>query len=219
MHESLKKPPVGSHSFGGSEKLNALNWNDLHFFLTCLRHLSFRKAAQILNVSSSTVVRRIERLEVNLGVQLFNRLPEGVSPTSAGKLLVDSVEKMETGAIEILRNSRNLLVEKKTQVSLSVTDWLGTYWILPKLARFQENQPNLMVKLYCSMQLADVLRMESDIAIQFVKPKNPELIVTKLGRIHLYPFASHQYVGKYGKPERIADMQHHMIIDQVILDS
>ncbi|MGI9381063.1 MAG: LysR family transcriptional regulator [Methyloligellaceae bacterium] len=216
MHESLKKPPVGSQSFDGSEKSNALNWNDLHYFLTCFRCLSFRKAAHILNVSSSTVVRRIERLEMCLGVQLFNRLPEGVSPTSAGFLLVDAVKEMESGAIEVLRNSRNLAVEKKIQVSLSVTDWLGTYWVLPKLARFQESQPNLMVKLFCTMQLADVLRMEADIAIQFVKPRNPELIVSKLGRIHLYPFASHQYVGKYGCPEKIEDMEHHMIIDRVI---
>ena len=40
------------------------------------------------------------------------------------------------------------------------------------------------------MEHADVTRLEADIAIQFEKPTDDDLIVTRLSRLHVYPFAS-----------------------------
>jgi len=53
------------------------------------------------------------------------------------------------------------------------------------------------------MEQADVSRLEADIAIQFEKPSNPDLIVTRLGRLHVYPFASQDYERTYGIPGRL----------------
>jgi DNA-binding transcriptional LysR family regulator len=65
------------------------------------------------------------------------------------------------------------------------------------------------------MEQADVSRLEADIAIQFDKPDNPDLIVTRLGRLHVYPFASQDYERTYGIPASIADIKHHRIVQQV----
>ena len=55
------------HSVGPS-LLEKVSWDDLRIFVFAARERSFRKAAGVARTSSSTVVRRIERLEDGLGV-------------------------------------------------------------------------------------------------------------------------------------------------------
>src|SRR5262249_39335570 len=41
-----------------------------------------------------------------------------------------------------------------------------------------------------------------------------DLIVTKLGRLHIYPFASEAYQKAYGTPSSMAELKNHRIIKQ-----
>jgi len=50
---------------------------------------------------------------------------------------------------------------------------------------FQRNYPFVIINLQCAMQSADVLRLKSDMAIQFSVPETPDLIDVKLGRLIL----------------------------------
>ena len=43
------------------------SWDDLKSFLACARHKSFRNAADLLGVTSTTLMRRIDRLEERIG--------------------------------------------------------------------------------------------------------------------------------------------------------
>lgn len=59
------------------------------YLLEVARHGSVRKAGAALNVSSSGINQRILQLERDLGVQLFDRSPRGMEPTTAGRLLIN----------------------------------------------------------------------------------------------------------------------------------
>ncbi|WP_432347146.1 aldo/keto reductase [Shinella yambaruensis] len=65
--------------------------SDLVVFLTILRHRSFRKAADQLDVSVSALSHRMKALEARLGVRLLNRTSRSVSPTAAGAALAEKV--------------------------------------------------------------------------------------------------------------------------------
>ena len=60
----------------------------LRYFVKVAEHGSIRRAAETLNIASSAVNRKILNLERSLGVALFKRTPHGVTPTSAGMLLL-----------------------------------------------------------------------------------------------------------------------------------
>ena len=62
-----------------------LNWDDVRLFLAAAEAGSFRRAAESLNQGHTTVSRRMESLEQNLQTKLFNRLPTGLTLTSAGE--------------------------------------------------------------------------------------------------------------------------------------
>src|SRR5438128_5139645 len=79
----------------GAALVERISWDDLRVFVVVARTLSFRKAATALRTSSSTIVRRMERLEETFGFRLFDRLPAGVSLTAEGRSVYASAQEME----------------------------------------------------------------------------------------------------------------------------
>jgi DNA-binding transcriptional LysR family regulator len=63
------------------------------------------------------------------------------------------------------------------------------------------------------MEQADVARLEADIAIQLERPTNPDLIVVRLGRLHISAFVSEGYRNLYGVPS-LADIRNHRLVIQ-----
>ena len=209
LHQPAAKMP---HSIGPS-LLERVSWDDLRVFAIAGRELSLRKAAAALRTSSSTVVRRIERLEANLGVRLFDRLPDGVALTSEGRSVFAAVQEMERASLSV-RAQLDHELTKRGVVKCAVTEGLGTFWIVPHLAEFSRVNPHTLVDLRCSTHSADVLRMEADVAIQLTRPDRPDQVVTRLGRLHVYPFASRRYVETYGLPRNVDEMIRHRLVRQ-----
>jgi len=193
--------------------LERISWDDLRVFVVVARTLNFRKAATALRTSAPTVMRCIERLESIFEFRLFNRLLDGLALTERGQSVYRSAQEMER-ASHSLRAHLDQDVNLRGIVRCSVTEGLGTAWILPQLAQFSRTHPATIVHLRCAMEVADVMRMETDIAIQLAKPKRPDAKSMRLGRMHIYPFASREYVETYGLPKSLDEVAHHRIIHQ-----
>jgi DNA-binding transcriptional LysR family regulator len=168
-----------------------------------------------MGLSSSTVCRRIDRLEYILEVELFHRLPEGVMLTAEGQTIAQSVRHMHRSLCDFERTRDGQGEAHRPEITIAVTEGLGSYWIMPRLVEFQQDNPRAIINLYCAMESVDVLRLEADFAIQFIKPTSPDLIAAKLGRLHIYPFASLSYLRTYGTPRNVRDMVNHRLVEQV----
>jgi DNA-binding transcriptional LysR family regulator len=64
------------------------------------------------------------------------------------------------------------------------------------------------------MALPDVLFRDIDISVQLEKPTNPDLVVQKIGTLHLMPFASDSYIRLHGEPTSVADAKDHKLVWQ-----
>lgn len=71
-----------------------LETKDLQIFLAVTRNKSISRTADQLFMSQSTVTTRLQRLERNLGYQLFSRTPGGVQLTADGKRFLSLAEQM-----------------------------------------------------------------------------------------------------------------------------
>jgi hypothetical protein len=80
-----------------------LDWDDLRFFLAVARHRSLSAAARDLNVTQSTVGRRVVALESRLGARLLNRTPGGYIATLAGRSILAQVETLEATVLSVER--------------------------------------------------------------------------------------------------------------------
>ena len=197
----------------GPALVERLSWDDLRVFMVVARTLSFRKAATALRITPPTVIRKIERLEKTFAFRLFDRIPDGLLLTNEGHGVYLSVQEMER-ASHSLRGFLDPGLTTRGMVRCSVTEGLGTMWILPHLAQFSRTHPTTQVDLRCSMEVADVLRMEADVAIQLDKPNRPDAKSVRLGRLHVYPFASKRYIELYGLPKNLDEIRQHRLIHQ-----
>ena len=84
-----------------------LDWDDLRFFLELCRAGSRARAARRLRVDETTVARRLDRLERELGAPLVERTPGRIVLTEAGALVRASAEQMEEPALAVERRSAN----------------------------------------------------------------------------------------------------------------
>ena len=197
----------------GAALLERISWDDLRVFVVVARTLSFRKAATVLRTATSTILRRIERLEETLEFRLFDRLTDGLALTAEGRAVYASAQQMELASHSLRAHLDPDLTTRGT-VRCSVTEGLGTAWILPQLAQFCRTHPTTVVDLRCAMEVADVMQMEADVAVQLQKPDRAEAKVVRLGRMHLCLFASKRYIELYGLPKTLEEMRQHRLIDQ-----
>jgi DNA-binding transcriptional LysR family regulator len=190
------------------------SWDDLKSFLACTKYKSFRNAAEELHLTSTTLMRRIDRLEERLGCKLFLRDQSGLTLSDEGAAMISDVAEMERHAFNVLRRAAQSSNDTAGTVRVAVTEGPGNFWILPRLIDFQKTYRKITVDLRCAMEQADVARLESDISIQLEPPTNPDLIVAKLGRLHIYPFVSKDYQKLHGVPTTLSELRDHRIIKQ-----
>lgn len=195
------------------EALDA-SWDDLKLFLACAKYKSFRNAAEELGLTSTTLMRRIDRLEESIGCKLFLRDQSGLTLSDEGTAMIADVAHMERHAFNVFRRASRSSNDTAGTVRVAVTEGPGNFWILPRLIDFQKTYRKITVDLRCAMEQADVARLESDIAIQLEPPTNPDLIVARLGRLHIYPFVSQEYEKLYGVPATLAELNNHRIVKQ-----
>src|SRR5688572_19421908 len=72
-----------------------MDWNELRYVLAIARDRTLLRAAATLGVAHTTIGRRLKTLEDQLGVRLFDRTPEGLIPTAAGRDLAAVAEHVE----------------------------------------------------------------------------------------------------------------------------
>jgi len=68
------------------------DWNDLRLLLAVARRGSFLQAGELLGLATSTISRRISRLESSLGEPVVERAVDGARMTARGRMLVDLAE-------------------------------------------------------------------------------------------------------------------------------
>jgi DNA-binding transcriptional LysR family regulator len=66
----------------------------LHYFVTVAEERHFGRAASRLHMSQPPLSRAIQRLEAEIGAQLFARLAGGIALTSAGAVLLDEARAL-----------------------------------------------------------------------------------------------------------------------------
>ncbi|MDE1993841.1 MAG: LysR family transcriptional regulator [Rhizobiaceae bacterium] len=85
----------------------------LRYALLAAEHGSFRRVAEVLGVSQSTVSRRIEILERRLGTPLFDRGRMGAKPTPSAERFF---REAEAGATRLINAVNDLNMAKRGQV-------------------------------------------------------------------------------------------------------
>ncbi len=139
--------------------------NALRAFEAAGRHLSFKAAAEELNVSPSAIGHLISGLEENLGSKLFHRLNRTVELTREGDLLLPGLSagfRRLTSTVSDFRRR-----DREIPLIVSVEPSFATKWLMPRLENFRALYPDVTIRIDPTHALADLQNGDVDLAIRF----------------------------------------------------
>lgn len=139
--------------------------NGLRAFEAAARHLSFTNAAQELNVTQTAISHQIRRLEEELGLRLFVRQNRSLALTPKAAEYLPGIR----AAFQDLRFATDRLLHKDDDkvLTISLMTSLASKWLLPRLSAFQEQHPEIDVRITTSSELVDFRRGDVDAAIRY----------------------------------------------------
>ncbi|CAN5119106.1 LysR family transcriptional regulator [soil metagenome] len=119
----------------------------LRYFMAVGRLGSIRKAAEELNVSASAIDRQILRVEQELGVPLFERLPTGLRLTAAGEIMMAAGGRWQKNMVDVKAQIEDLRGLKRGHVEIAVIDALAKGYIPRIIQSIQTHYPGISIGL------------------------------------------------------------------------
>src|SRR5712691_8450411 len=125
----------------------SMDWDNLKFFLALAETGSLSRASEKLRVDHSTVARRIDMLEHDLGVRLVERLSRSYRLTAEGERVRDRAREIESGISDIARFARSLDPAQHRVVRVSGPPTLLSRFLAPRLLSLQGKHPGVRIEL------------------------------------------------------------------------
>ena len=160
----------------------------LRGFDAAARHLSFTKAAAELFLTQSAISRQIQTLEAQLGVRLFRRETRRLSLTPEGEVLQRTVAEALDRLADVCAGLR--AAQRRPRVTVSAAVGIASLWLVPRLAAFQEQEPDVDVRLSADNRMVDLTREDFDFALRYIAPEAAPPGATLLFEEEVFPVAA-----------------------------
>ena len=170
-----------------------LDWGNLEYFISCANHGTLSGCAKEMGVNHSTVSRKIEKLEKELAIKLFERRNSGYALTIHGKDLYKEVQKIDF-KISALKErfipnpelmDGKLVIYKQSEGGKNMTD------IITKL---RKNYPKLNIHIMNHADSSDLTTEMYDIGFIGTTSPPEDSIATLLGEIDMHIYGSKEYL-------------------------
>jgi len=127
--------------------MDLMTLTQLNYIVAIAQHGSFLKAADACHVTQPTLSQQVQKLEAELGVQVFDRQSQPVMPTLLGRKIIAQ-------ALVTLKESQKIndLIEEtrgdvQGSVSIGVIPTLAPYLLPLFLKKFSDQHPQLTIHI------------------------------------------------------------------------
>ncbi|WP_293907714.1 LysR family transcriptional regulator [Phenylobacterium sp.] len=193
------------------------DWNDLKAFLAVARGGSTLAASKALGVNQTTVARRIESLEHDLGFKLFERGQTGSRLTESGDAMIGDAEAVERAAIRFANQAAGQLRGVAGGLRLTTNELVANSMVIPALPEFRKAHPDVQVDLVITDRSLDLENGEADLAIRTAQTLAiSDLVARKICDHDMALYCSRDYASRRGVPASYDDLKDHDLIDVTV---
>jgi DNA-binding transcriptional LysR family regulator len=187
--------------------------SDLNAFLAIAGHRSFRKAADELGVSPSTLSHMMRTLEANMGVRLLNRTTRSVSPTQVGERLVTRLQPVLRELDSALDEVDQFRGSPGGTLRINASEPAARLLMADAVPRFLALYPQMSLDLATEGRLVDIVAEGFDAGVRLGEALPQDMIAVRVGGdMRFVPVASPAYLAGHPAPESLAELeQHHCI--------
>ncbi len=185
---------------------------DLALFCEVVRAGSLRAAAEVRDVTPSTVTRAIQRLEKALNMRLFVRTTRSLTLTDEGRGLYEAclpgVLTIEKAFVAALRSQA--ATEGSVRVTCSTN--FGRRHIAPLVHRFIAKHPQIGVELILEDAVRNLGAEGFDLAIRGGRFGEERVIARRIAEMPMYICGSPVYLARAGVPRQPGELMSHQCI-------
>ena len=186
-----------------------MDLNAIRIFTKVVEAGSFVGGAKLADVPKSTVARRIDELEENLGVRLLHRSTRKSQLTDAGQTFYERcrqiLDDVQDAVASISQHQHEPMGKLRLTTSVLMTESFLGAWCVEYLRRY----PKVELDLYATARKADLIADGFDLAIRVGQLESSTHIVRKLATAPQYVCASPDYLARHGEPTSTDALREH----------
>ncbi|EOD81077.1 transcriptional regulator [Grimontia sp. AD028] len=184
--------------------------NSLRVFEAAARHLSFTRAAEELFVTQAAVSHQIKALEEFLGLKLFRRRNRSLLLTEEGQSYFLDIKDIFTS----LADATDRVLERgaKGALTISLPPSFAIQWLVPRLADFNQQHPEIDVRIKAVDMEDGSLTDDVDVAIYYGRGNWPGLRCDELYPEFLLPVCSPAVLNGPKPLHSLEDLKHHTLL-------
>lgn len=189
------------------------DWNDIRLFLAIAESGSALGAARLLELNQTTVTRRMDVLERQIGLKLFERRTMGYRLTEDGAALLAVARPMAEQAVAIEAQAQRQRRGLSGLIRVTAPEVIFSHFLAPIIAEFRLRHPEVRIEYDGSEAFVDLARGEADVAVRATEQPHAEgLVSLKLGEVHWTAYCSPAYARVNGLPEGTDQLGGHQVV-------
>jgi DNA-binding transcriptional LysR family regulator len=184
----------------------------LHSFIAVATSGSFSSVAKSQAVAVSSVTRKIDWLEAEIGSRLFHRSSRRVLLTDAGEQFLPRARNILAELAQAREALTSINADPRGLLTVTSPTIFARRHLAPAVASFLDRYPLIELDLHVSDTLVDLAEQRVDVAIRIGVLADSDLIATRLATVRLLACASPAYVERHGRPATPDDLVRHNCI-------
>lgn len=181
---------------------------EMAIFALVAQEGSLSGAARVLGLTPSAVSRVIARTEARIGTRLLIRTTRAINLTAEGEAFLRGARRILADMAEVEEAITHQGVPRgRLRVSAAFAH--GRLSIVPLVAAFSAQYPEIVVDLGLSDEVVDVLGGQADVAIRFGPLADSPLTARRIGDTGQVVVASPAYLARHGTPQQPEDLLQH----------
>lgn len=186
---------------------------DLMALAAIVTHCSFRKAAEELGVSPSTLSHMMRTLELKMGVRLLNRTTRSVSPTVAGERLVARLQPVLRELDLALEEVDAVRSRPSGSLRINASEPAARLLMQSVVPAFLARYPDMSVDLVTEGRLVDIVAAGFDAGVRLGEALPQDMIAVRFGgTVRFLAVASPAYLAGHNVPLAPDDLKDHACI-------
>ncbi len=188
---------------------------DLGAFSAVAAHRSFRRAADALGVSRSSLSHAVLALEQRLGVRLLNRTTRRVAPTEAGEALLARLTPVLRDLDEALDAVAEARGEPSGTLRINANENAARLLMKAVVPRFLARFPGMALDLVADGRFVDIVEQGFDAGVRLGEAIPRDMVAVRIGDdLRFVVVAAPSYLAARGAPVTPEDLPLHACIRQ-----
>jgi DNA-binding transcriptional LysR family regulator len=189
-----------------------MDWNSLKVFLAIARRGSLSAAADELVVNHSTIFRRLNAFEDQIGGRLFERINNRYELTALGHELLKLAQNIENSFDGISRHIVGKDFKPNGVVKITAPNNIAYRYLPRYISDFNEVYPDIRIELLVSNQEFNMSNRQADIAVRATLSPPEHLIGKPVRALNWSVFGSEKYKNNFGLPGSASELINHSLI-------